>query len=273
MTEGSGKNAATYSVSEGTTKEIQRVALNTNAGVEIGTSAAPVQVTLANTGANSTAVKVDGSAVTQPVSLTSTTITGTAAVTQSGTWTNTVTQATAASLNATVVGTGTFATQSVSAGDVAHDGVDSGNPVKQGFKATTSIAGLTLVSDGDRTNGFAGVDGVQIVRPYCNLEDIVTSFTSCTSGANTSVISAQGSGIKFYLIGVVLFNNGTSNGSCIITDGSGGTTKLKIPFPASTGTVFSPEVPIPFSANTAVFADPSGSDTIDVTIIGFKSKV
>lgn len=62
MTEGSGKNAATYSISEGTTKEIQRMALNTNAGVEIGTSAAPVQVTLANTGANSTAVKVDNTA-------------------------------------------------------------------------------------------------------------------------------------------------------------------------------------------------------------------
>jgi hypothetical protein len=39
------------------------------------------QVTAAN------AVKVDGSAVTQPVSLTSTTITGTVAATQSGTWT------------------------------------------------------------------------------------------------------------------------------------------------------------------------------------------
>lgn len=34
-------------------------------------SAAPLQVTLANTGANSTAVKVDGSAVTQPVSISS----------------------------------------------------------------------------------------------------------------------------------------------------------------------------------------------------------
>ncbi len=44
-------------------------------------SAAPLNVTLANTGANATAVKVDGSAVTQPVSLS-----GTVAVTQSGTW-------------------------------------------------------------------------------------------------------------------------------------------------------------------------------------------
>lgn len=37
--------------------------------------------------ANTTAWKVDGSAVTQPVSLTSTTVTGTVAVTESGTWT------------------------------------------------------------------------------------------------------------------------------------------------------------------------------------------
>jgi hypothetical protein len=55
------------------------------------------------------------------------------------------------------------------AGDVAHDAVDSGNPVKMGFKATTSLSGLTLVSDADRTDGRAGVDGVQITRPHCNL--------------------------------------------------------------------------------------------------------
>jgi len=47
-------------------------------GVAVG-AANPVQVTLANTGANATAVKVDGSATTQPVS-------GTVAATQSGNW-------------------------------------------------------------------------------------------------------------------------------------------------------------------------------------------
>lgn len=47
-------------------------------GTAVG-AAAPLQVSIANTGANSTAVKVDGSAVTQPVS-------GTVAATQSGTW-------------------------------------------------------------------------------------------------------------------------------------------------------------------------------------------
>lgn len=42
--------------------------LRNASGVEIGTAAAPVQVSVANTGANGTALKVDGSAVTQPVS-------------------------------------------------------------------------------------------------------------------------------------------------------------------------------------------------------------
>lgn len=42
--------------------------LRNNSGTEIGTASTPVQVSLANTAANATAVKVDGSAVTQPVS-------------------------------------------------------------------------------------------------------------------------------------------------------------------------------------------------------------
>lgn len=43
------------------------VQFRNSGGTEIGTAAAPVQVTLANTGANATAVKTDGSAVAQPV--------------------------------------------------------------------------------------------------------------------------------------------------------------------------------------------------------------
>lgn len=47
------------------------VNLRTAAGVETGVAAAPLQVSLANTAANATAIKVDGSAVTQPVSIAS----------------------------------------------------------------------------------------------------------------------------------------------------------------------------------------------------------
>lgn len=156
---------------------------------------------------------------------------------------------------------------------VAHDTADSGNASKIGARAKGALSGITLVSADDRTDIFAGLDGVQIARPHCPLEDLVSAVVACTSGANTSAVGAQGANIKFYLCGGMLYNNGSSNGACLITDGNGGTTKLKVPFPASTGTVFTLPVPIGFSANTAVYADPSGSDTIDVTLYGFKSKV
>ncbi len=51
--------------------------LRNDAGTEVGTATTPFQVSLANTGANATAVKVDGSAVTQPVSGTVTANAGT----------------------------------------------------------------------------------------------------------------------------------------------------------------------------------------------------
>lgn len=159
------------------------------------------------------------------------------------------------------------------AGDVANDAADSGNPVKVGSKAIAGLSTATLVAAADRVENYAGLDGALIVRPHCGLEDIVSAVVTCTSGANTSAISAQGSGIKVYVTSVIIRNAGTSNGNLLLTDGSGGTTKADIPFPASTGTVWNPPVPLGFSANTAIFADPSGSDNIIVTVIGFKSKV
>lgn len=67
VTEGSGKNIATHSISETTTKELQRMELNNSSGTEIGTASTPVQVSLANTATNGTAVVTDPSGVTSPV--------------------------------------------------------------------------------------------------------------------------------------------------------------------------------------------------------------
>ncbi len=156
---------------------------------------------------------------------------------------------------------------------VAHDAPDSGDPLKIGAKATASLSAATMVAAADRTNLFAGLDGVLLTRPHSNLEDMSAAFISCTSGANTSALAAAGAGIKWYVTGCLIYNNGAANGALLLTDGSGGSTKAKVPYPASTGTVVTFPLPVAFTANTAVFADPSGSDTIDVTIFGFKSKV
>ena len=195
----------------------------------------------------------------------------TIAATQSGTWNiGTVTTVTTVS---TVTTCSTVTTLTGSA--VAHDGADSGNPHKIGFKATTSLAGLTLVADADRTDARSGIDGVQITRPHCNLEDIVSGVASITDGSSTSVIASQGAGVKTYITSVIIANTSATAVTVDLRDGAAGTVKATFPVPANTsGVVHALQVPIPFSAATAVCADPSAAaSAITVTLIGFKSKV
>jgi hypothetical protein len=173
-----------------------------------------------------------------------------------------VTQATASSLNAQVVGA------------VAHDAADADNPIKVGARATTALHSATLVADADRTNLHAGVDGVVITRPHTNLEGVVTGRAAITDGSSTSVIAAQGAGVKVYITSVVIANSSATDVTVDLRDGTAGTVIATFPAPAGGGVVLPLTVPIPFSANTAVAADPSASaSTVTVTLIGFKSKV
>lgn len=162
--------------------------------------------------------------------------------------------------------------QIISLGNVAHDATDSGSPVKMGAKAETSLSTVTLVADGDRTDVYAGVDGVQIVRPYSNLEDIVTGNASNTDGTSTQCIAASGAGVKTYLTSVVLTNTSASNIYVEIKDGT--TAKLTVPVPANGGAVVNLSVPVPGTANTAWNFDPSAATTtVFCSMVGFKSKI
>lgn len=158
---------------------------------------------------------------------------------------------------------------------VAHDAADSGAPYKQGFKATSSLAGLTLVANADRTDGFAGLDGVQIVRPHCNLEDLISGVAAITDGSSTSVIASAGAGVKNYITTAIIANTSATAVTVDLRDGTGGSVKATLPVPANTsGVVCNLPVPLGFSAATAVAADPSAAaSTVTVTLIGFKSKV
>lgn len=248
--------------------------------------------------ASMTALKVDGSAVTQPVSDGggSLTVDGTVAVT--GTfWQATQPVSLASVPSHDVTNAGTFATQAAQSGTwnigtvttvttcstvttvstltgsgIAHDAADSGNPHKIGAKATAALSGATLVSAGDRTDLYAGVDGVQITRPHCNLEDVVSGNASNTDGTSTSLIAAQGAGVKTYLTAIILTNTSASNIYVEIKDNT--TVKLTIPVPANSGAVVTLPVPLGGTANTAWNFDPSTSaTTVYCSAVGFKSKV
>jgi len=161
------------------------------------------------------------------------------------------------------------------AGPIAHDAADSTAPVKGGHKATTSLAGRTLVADADVTDSFAGIDGAQIVRPHCNLEDIVSGVAAITDGSSTSVIASAGAGVKNYITSAIFSNSSATAVTVDLRDGAAGSVKATFPVPANvSGAICNLPVPLPFSAATAVCADPSAAaTTVTVTLIGFKSKV
>jgi hypothetical protein len=159
---------------------------------------------------------------------------------------------------------------------VAHDAVDSGEPTKIGARATTSLSGLTLVSNADRTDILAGVDGVILTRPHSNLEDLLTPVpVGITDGSSTSIMASAGAGVKNYVTTCIIANTSATAVTVNLRDGAAGTVKATFPVPASTsGVVCNFPVPLGFSAATAVCAHPSAAaSTITVTLLGFKSKV
>lgn len=168
------------------------------------------------------ALKVDGSAVTQPVSGTVTavasgdhTVVGKAAdgaaVTgnpvlvggQDGTnaqslKTDTVgrLEVVDGGLSLTVDNAGTFAVQAASAGDVAHDGVDSGNPVKVGAKAVAHGANPTAVAAADRTDLYANRAGIQFtIGGHPNAKS--ATYITTAAGTDDNVMAAIAAGLKY----------------------------------------------------------------------------
>jgi hypothetical protein len=156
-------------------------------------------------------------------------------------------------------------------GGIAHDSVDSGNPVKVGAKATASLSGGTNVAAGDRSNLVTALDGSLLVRSVA-LEDIVSGNASNTDGTSTECIAAQAAGVKTYLTSIVLAN--TSGGAITVDIKDGSTVKLTIPLPANGGQVITLPTPLPGTAATAWNFDPSaGTTTVYCSMVGYKSKI
>lgn len=156
--------------------------LRNASGTEIGTAATPLQVSLANTGSNATAVLVTGTGGTFPVS-----------------------QATAASLNATVVGTGTFAVQAAQSGTWNVTNISGTISLPTG--AATSANQPTNAAQGSTTSGQTGnlhLGAVTTAAPtYTTAQSSPLSLT--TAGA----LRIDGSGVTQPVSGTVAFSNST----------------------------------------------------------------
>lgn len=198
------------------------------------------------------------------------------AVTQSGTWNvGTVTTVTGVTTVTTVTTCSTVTT--LANGQTAHDSAVSGSPLRVGAKAETALSGITLVADGDATDLHAGVDGVLITRPHCNLEDVVQERTTNTDGASTafaSGLAAPGSGVRLWIKNVTICNSSASFCTVDLRDGSGGSVLWTLPVPATGGVTHNFDPPLKLTANTALAFDASAATTtLTISVNGFKSKV
>ena len=85
---------------------------------------------------------------------------------------------------ATVTTVSTVST--LTGGGVAHDGADSGNPIKVGARAVSTLATATMVSAADRTDAISDLDGAHVVRGQCPLGDVTSERVTDTGGTSTA---------------------------------------------------------------------------------------
>lgn len=185
-------------VTQGTATNLKTQAENYQGGTAVG-SANPLQVTLANTGANATAVKTDGSAVIQPVS-------GTVTVTPSGTQNENLTQVNSQTVNVGIGSSGTGTQRVAVASDSSIATVAAVTAITNALPAGTNAIGKLAAN--------SGVD----------IGDVdVTSLPSLIAG--TAIIGK---------VGIDQTTPGTTNKVSIGTDG---TVAINTALPAGTNAI------------------------------------
>lgn len=106
-------------------------------------------------------------------------------------------------------------------GWVAHDAVNSGNPVKIGARAIS--AAYTAVASGDVADLVATLQGAQIIRPYAIPEDDwVFASAAISTVVNTTIRTAGAAGQKRYITSCQLQNAGATASVVEIRSGAGG---------------------------------------------------
>lgn len=217
-------NAAIASTTSGQTGHVMMGAVTTAAPTYTTAQTDPLSLTTAG------ALRVDGSGVTQPVSLTSTTITGSV----------TVAQATAGSLNATVVGTGTFAVQAAQSGTWNVTNISGTVSLPTG--ASTSALQPTNAAIASTTAGQTGhliMGAVTTSAPtYTTAQSDPLSLT--TAGA----LRVDGSGVTQ----PVSLTSTTITGSVTVAQATAGSLNATV---VGTGT-FAVQATLQASASTAI---------------------
>jgi hypothetical protein len=166
-------------------------------------------------------------------------------------------------------------------GGTPHDSVDSGNPVKIGYKASNALP--TAVANADRVNGISDLWGRQMVTHIDPAQQVFKSFNATTTQTGTDVWSPT-SGKKIAITSIVIGTYGTTAGRIILWFGdnadttyTAGTDQLVLAFstaPSTTskpGLVFTPAYPIfCTTADRELHITTDAAVSIDIAVYGYE---
>lgn len=159
----------------------------------------------------------------------------------------------------------------VATGNVASDGIDSGNPLKIGHLARTSD--ITAVANADRVDSVADKIGRQVIAPYAIPEDAVKGTTADMTGTTSTSVVAGIASNKIYITDVTVSNMSAAVATRVdLQDGSGGAVLWQGPAAAAGGGYTKTfNTPIPTTAGNGVFAVCATTGAqVQVSVAGYK---
>lgn len=118
-------------------------------------------------------------------------------------------------------------------GQVAHDGVDTGFPLKQGFQARST--NRAAVSDADRADGISDLKGRQIIN-LGHVRELRGKQTTTISASTseTTIVTAGGAGVFNDLVALILSNTSASTNTRIdFRDTTAGTILFSLQVPGN----------------------------------------
>ena len=148
-------------------------------------------------------------------------------------------------------------------------------PVTIGGRTTTSLISIASpLLDGQAGDLSLTADGRAIVHPYCSPEDqLATTPIQLTTTADVQIYPSLGTGLKAYLVGLMVVNSSATNTAVIIKSG---TTEIgRVPAPSnfsSAPAVF--PLPMKTTAATALQAALAvAATTVTITPFAYRTRV
>lgn len=108
-------------------------------------------------------------------------------------------------------------------GDVAHDGADSGNPVKQGAKAVAHGSNPTAVAAADRTDLYANRHGIQFtIGGHPNA--VTATYNTTAAQTDDNILAAIATGNKYAITRITVTLDEATTVGVTVRIGFGATT-------------------------------------------------